>query len=216
MAKPIRVILADDHQLVLDGLKRHLADTTDIEVVATASDGAELLAALEIYAPDVVVTDLLMAGMDGFTALGQIRQRGLPLRVVVLTALADGESLQRAIELEVDGIVLKTEPPRQTVEAIRQVAAGQVVYPRAIHNWLLRRASRQQASQPPHPAESLSEREKEVISLLAEGKTNQEIAAELQLSQNTIKYHLQNIYHKFQVTNRTEAARLYLERSKLG
>lgn len=212
MAKPIRVVLADDHTLVLDGLKQHLADTGDIEVVAAVNNGLDLLNAVKTHTPDVVVTDLLMAGLDGFTALEQIRQQGLPVRVLVLTALADGESLQRAIELEADGIVLKTEPPRQTVEAIRQVAAGQVVYPRAVHNWLLRRAGRQQSPRLSGSGDELSDREQEVLALIAQGETNQEIAAALHLSENTVKYYLKSIYHKLQVSNRTEAARVYLER----
>lgn len=211
MAKPIRVVLADDHSLVLDGLKQHLADTDDIQVVAAVTDGAALLLAIEAYQPDVAVTDLVMGGMDGFTALAQVRQRGLPVRMLVLTALADGESLQRAIELEADGIVLKTEPPRQTVEAIRQVAAGQVVYPRAVHNWLLRRASREQPAASPH-SDELSEREQEILALIAQGKPNQEIASALHLSENTVKYYLKSMYRKLQITNRTEAARVYLER----
>jgi DNA-binding NarL/FixJ family response regulator len=212
MAEKIRVILADDHALVLDGLKQHLADTADIDVVATASDGRQLLGAIEIYQPEVVVTDLMMAEMDGFTALAHIRQRFPGIRVLVLTALADGQSLQRAVELEADGIVLKTESPRQMVAAIRQVVAGQLVYPRAVHNWLSRRASRHQA---PHQAvgllHTLSEREREVLAQIAQGKTNQDIATALHLSENTIKYYLKNVYQKLQVTNRTEAARLYLE-----
>lgn len=212
MVKPIRVVLADDHSLVLDGLKQHLADTEDIQVVAAVTDGAALLLAIEAYQPDVAVTDLVMGGMDGFTALAQVRQRGLPVRMLVLTAMADGESLQRAIELEADGIVLKTEPPRQTVEAIRQVAAGQVVYPRAVHNWLLRRASREQPSPTTVHSDELSEREQEILALIAQGKPNQEIAATLHLSENTVKYYLKSIYRKLQITNRTEAARVYLER----
>ncbi len=215
MARAIHVILADDHELVLDGLKLHLADTDDIKVVAAVDNGADLLATVEIYRPDVVVMDLHMPGMDGFTVLEHIRSRPLPVRVLVLTALADGESLQRAIELEADGIILKTEPPRQTVEAIRQVAAGQVVYPRAVHNWLLRRASRQKASRSTGPSDALSERERDVLKLIAQGKTNQEIAATLLLSPNTVKYHLQNIYRKLQVNNRTEAARIYLQNKEI-
>ncbi len=210
MSDLIRIVLADDHELVLDGLKRHLADTDDIDVVATVGNGADLLEAIDTYQPDIVVTDLLMPGMDGFTAISHIRARDLPVRVIVLTALADGESLRRAIELNADGIVLKTEPPRQTVEAVRQVAAGQVVYPRAVHNWLLRRASRQQTA--PGISDTLSDREKEVLECIAQGKTNQEIAATLRVSHNTIKHHLKNIYQKLRVTNRTEAARIYLEK----
>ncbi len=216
MANSIRVILADDHELVLDGLKQHLADTSDIKVVAAVNDGSQLLETIETYSPDVVVTDLMMPGMDGFTALSLIRQRNLSVRVLVLTALADGESLQRAIELEADGIVLKTESPRQMVQAIRQIAIGQVVYPRAIQNWLVRRASRQQQTEAGEQAsiEELSKREKEVLERIAQGKTNPEIAAELFLSANTVKHYLKNIYRKLEVNNRTEAARIYLEQKR--
>ena len=210
MADKIRVILADDHELVIDGLMLRLADTTDIEVVATANTGADLLTAIEQHRPDVVVMDLHMPEMDGFAVLAEVNRRKLPVHPLVLTAMADGESLQRAIELEAAGIVLKTEPPRQTVEAIRQVAAGQVVYPRAVQRWLLRRAGRQQAA--PGPSDALSDRERDVLKRIACGKTNQEIAAELHLSKNTIKYHLQNIYRKLQVNNRTEAANYYLKK----
>ncbi|MCB9076906.1 MAG: response regulator transcription factor [Anaerolineaceae bacterium] len=211
MVKRIQVILADDHALVLDGLKLHLADTSDIEVVATVNNGEALLSAIEIHRPDVVITDLMMAGMDGFAVLEQIRQRNLPVRVLVLTALADGQALQRVVELEADGIVLKTEPSRQMIEAIRQVAGGQVVYPRAVHNWLLRRASRHQAAIDTDPTHTLSDREKEVLAHIAQGKTNQEIASTLHLSENTVKYYLKNVYQKLQVHNRTEAARIYLQ-----
>ncbi|MCB0209187.1 MAG: response regulator transcription factor [Anaerolineae bacterium] len=210
MDKPIRVILADDHALVLDGLKLHLADTGDIEVVATAHNGKSLLAAIEEHQPDVVITDLMMAGMDGFAALEQIRQHNLPVRVLVLTAMADGQSLQRAVELEADGIVLKTEPSRQMIDAIRRVAGGQIVYPRAVHNWLLRRAGRQNVVEV-DPTHTLSDREREVLAHIAQGKTNHEIASSLHLSENTIKYYLKNVYQKLQVNNRTEAARIYLK-----
>jgi DNA-binding NarL/FixJ family response regulator len=211
MGKKIRVILADDHELVLDGLKLRLADTDDIKVVAAVDNGADLLTGIEIHQPDVVVMDLHMPGMDGFAVLEQIRSRSLPVRVLVLTALADGESLQRAVALDADGIVLKTESPRQTVEAIRQVAIGQVVFPRAVHKWLLRRAKRQEAGQSGDPLDTLSDRERDVLKLIAEGKTNQEIAADLLLSTNTVKYHLQNLYRKLRVNNRTEATRIYLQ-----
>ncbi|MCB0156249.1 MAG: response regulator transcription factor [Anaerolineae bacterium] len=216
MSKSIRVILADDHALVLDGLRQHLADTGDIEVVATADDGYALLQAIAAHQPEVVITDLIMPGLDGFAVLEQMQRRELPERVLVLTALADGQALQRAVELEAAPIVLKTEPPRQMVEAIRQVAGGQVVYPRAVHNWLLRRAGRSQTAAEADLTQSLSEREQEVLAQLAEGKTNQEIAALLYLSENTVKYYLKNIYQKLQVNNRTEAARIYLDKKGRG
>lgn len=148
--------------------------------------------------------------IDGFEALQRIREQKLNVRVLVLTASVDGLALQKALELGADGITLKTAPPRQTVNAILQVAQGNVVYPQAVHNWLLRRASRVGRSDP----NQLTTREEQVLALIAEGMTNQEIAAQLVVSENTIKYHIQNIYSKLNVTNRTGAARHFLNRGK--
>jgi DNA-binding NarL/FixJ family response regulator len=201
------LVITDDHELVVEGLTTRLNGEPDMQVVATASSGARLLALLPTLAADVVVLDLHMAEEDGLQVLAQIRAQQIPVKVLILTALTDGGTLQRALELEADGIVLKTEPTRQVVAAIRAVAAGQVVYPRTLHKSLLRRADRQAAS----PVEALTARERAVLALLAEGRTNQEIAARLDLSHNTVKYHIQNIYGKLQVTNRTEATRRFLD-----
>ena len=208
--QPVRVILADDHELVLEGLTARLRDIDEVEVVGTVNNGQELLNVLPQLKPDVVVLDLHMAGMDGFEALKQIRKKRIKVRVLVLTALVDGFSLQQALELGAEGIALKTDPPRQTVEAIRQVAEGNVVYPQAVHNWLLRRARRGKQSDP----QSLTAREEQVLALIAEGLTNHKISRKLSVSENTVKYHIQNIYSKLHVTNRTGAARYYLNRLK--
>lgn len=208
--QPVRIILADDHELVLEGLTARLKDIVEVEVVGTVNNGQQLLDVLPQLKPDVVVLDLHMAEMDGFEALKQIRKKKFNVRVLVLTALVDGFSLQQALELGAEGIALKTDPPRQTVEAIRQVAEGNVVYPQAVHNWLLRRAQRGRQSDP----EMLTAREEQVLTLIAEGLTNYKIARKLSVSENTVKYHIQNIYSKLHVTNRTGAARYYLNRLK--
>lgn len=208
--QPVRIVLADDHELVLEGLTARLKDIVEVEVVGTVNNGQQLLDVLPQLKPDVVVLDLHMAEMDGFEALKQIRKKKFNVRVLVLTALVDGFSLQQALELGAEGIALKTDPPRQTVEAIRQVAEGNVVYPQAVHNWLLRRAQRGRQSDP----DTLTAREEQVLTLIAEGLTNYKIARKLSVSENTVKYHIQNIYSKLHVTNRTGAARYYLNRLK--
>lgn len=208
--QPVRIVLADDHELVLEGLTARLKDIVEVEVVGTVNNGQQLLDVLPQLKPDVVVLDLHMAEMDGFEALKQIRKRKFNVRVLVLTALVDGFSLQQALELGAEGIALKTDPPRQTVEAIRQVAEGNVVYPQAVHNWLLRRAQRGRQSDP----DALTAREEQVLTLIAEGLTNHKISRKLSVSENTVKYHIQNIYSKLNVTNRTGAARYYLNRLK--
>ncbi len=203
MRKPLRVVLADDHELVLEGLRGLLANEADIEVVGAASDGASLIKLIEREQPDVAVVDLQMP-VDGLTALQEIRRRNFPVRVLVLTAFGDGESIQSALEGGADGFALKTAPPRQTLEAIRQVGHGYLVFPPAARKWL-------QGHQP-DPGPELSAREWEVLEQLAKGLTNSQIAAAMTVSENTVKFHLQNIFQKLGVNNRTEAAGYYFRK----
>ncbi|MBP7960416.1 MAG: response regulator transcription factor [Caldilineaceae bacterium] len=201
---PIRVILADDHALVIEGLRGLIDHEPDMQVVATVQNGDELLQILAHQAADVVVLDLQMP-YHGLTALAEIRRRQLSVRVLVLTAYFDGESIQSALELEAEGFVLKTEPPAQTVAAIRQVAQGQLVFPRAAQRWL---ASNRHAT---NPLDVLSAREQEVLSHAAQGQTNAEIAQTLVISENTVRFHLKSIFEKLHLGNRTEAAAWYFK-----
>lgn len=199
MTEKLRVVLADDHQLVLEGLRGLLSNEPDIEVVAIANDGAGLLAAIEQFRPAVAVIDWQMP-VDGANCLAEIRRRDLPVRVLVLTAFSDGEVIQAALEGGADGFALKTASPRQTVEAIRQVGHGNMVFPPAARKWLQGRQSS------PELEADLSTREWEVLELVATGQTNSRIAEKLSVSENTVKFHLQNIFQKLGVSNRTEAA----------
>ncbi len=201
MTDRLRLILADDHELVLEGLRGLLASEQDMEVVATATDGASLLAALDRQPADVVVMDLQMPAPEGLNCLAAIRQRGLPVRVMVLTAFGDGESIQFALENGADGFALKTAPLRQTIDAIRQVGHGNLVFPPAARKWLW--------GHRPETTPDLSLREWEVLELAAQGLTNPQIAENLSVSENTVKFHLQNIFQKLGVGNRTEAAGFY-------
>ncbi len=206
MSDRIRIIIADDHALVLEGLRGLLDQVPEIEVVAVAQNGDELLELLKQHPVDIVILDLQMP-YGGLKALAEIRRREIPVRVLVLTAFGDGESIQSALELEAEGFALKTESPTQTIEAIRQVAQGRLVFPRSAQRWLA--SHRQTAS--PRPAANLSAREVEVLSLLAQGLTNQQISRELTVSENTVRFHLKNIFEKLNVANRTEAAAWYFE-----
>ncbi|MFQ6020086.1 MAG: response regulator [Dehalococcoidia bacterium] len=201
---PIRVVLADDHELVLEGLRTLLENEEGIKVAATATDGERLLDAIHRFQPDLVVLDLEMPFMGGLTCLEQIRRQGMPVRVLVLTAFGDGESILAAIEGGADGFALKTDPPVQTITAIRQVAAGQLVFPQAARKLLSERRPAAEAGK------TLSEREWEVLAAVAEGLSNAKIAHKLMVTEHTVKFHLQNIFQKLGVTNRTEAARHYL------
>lgn len=203
MSDPVSVILADNHALVLEGLRSLFAAEEDLRVLATASDGERLLDAVRRFQPDVVITDLQMEYLDGLSCLAQIRDISPHTRVLILTAYTDGQTMQSVLRAGADGLLLKTDPPEQAARAVRQVMAGQLVFPAAVRRWLR-----------PTPAEAapmpLSERELEVLKLVADGLTNAQVADALHVSVNTVKFHLQNIYQRLDVSNRTEASRWYL------
>ena len=198
----IRVVLADDHELVLEGLRSVLQQEPDIEVVAAVTDGARLLEVVAQHRPDMVVLDLRMPKVDGLTCLRRIREMEGDTRVLILTAFDDRESVRAAFELGADGFALKTEPPRMTVAAIREVYHGRMVFPRLAARHILERQSAQRQAE-------LTPREREVLALVAEGLTNAQIASRLYITQETVKFHLRNIYQKLGVSTRTEAAAYY-------
>lgn len=201
----IRIVLADDHALVLEGLRALVNAEPDLRVVATATDGERLLEAVRRFKPDVVAMDLQMPYMDGLTCLHHIRTESLPVRVLVISAFGDAQSLRAALDGGADGFALKTDPPEMTLAAIRQVAAGRMVFPDVVRRWMVRT----HAEDP----NALTEREEEVLALIAEGRSNAQISAALNLSENTIKFHLRNLFSKLGVTNRTEAAAKFHRRS---
>jgi len=203
-APVIRIVLADDHALVLEGLRALLSAEPDLRVIATATDGERLLDAIRRFQPDVAAMDLQMPYMDGLTCLRHIRTENLPVRVLVISAFGDAQSMRAAVEGGADGFALKTDSPQMTIAAIRQVAAGKMVFPETARRWLVKPSI--------HDPNALTEREEAVLALLAEGKSNSQIGAALSLSENTIKFHLRNLYNKLGVTNRTEAAAKYHRR----
>lgn len=203
MTQRLRIVLADDHALLLEGLRALLDAQPDMQVVGTATDGAQVMELLRTLKPDVVVLDLEMGTMSGLACLEHIREERIPVRVLILSAYGDGTSMRAALDGGADGYALKTDPPRHTVDAIRHVHRGQLVFPVAAKRWLMGKATSSDPRQ-------LTEREESVLALLAEGETNAEIARRLRVSENTVKFHLQNLYMKLAVGNRTEAVAVYL------
>ncbi len=197
-ASRIRIVLADDHALVLEGLRAILNAEPDLHVVATATDGERLLEAVRRFTPDVVAMDIQMPFMDGLTCLRRIRAEEIPVRVLIISAFGDAQTLRAAVEGGADGFSLKTDPPEVTLAAIRQVAAGHMVFPEAARRLLIRR--------PTQDPNALTDREDAVLALVAEGKSNAQIGVTLNLSENTVKFHLKNLFLKLGVNNRTEAA----------
>jgi len=198
----IRVLLADDHAIVLEGLRALLDGESDITVAAWTTDGTEVVKLVEQHKPDVVVLDLELTSIKGTEVIAALRDRTAPPKVLVLTAYNDGESLRSALDAGADGLALKTESPQQTLTAIRQVHAGQLVFPQAARRWIDGRAG---AGAPGE----LTPREREVWALVANGLTNPQIAERLGLSDNTVKFHVQHLFSKLGVKNRTEAALKY-------
>jgi DNA-binding NarL/FixJ family response regulator len=206
MTRVARVVLADDHALVLEGLRSLLSAEADLQVVGQAGDGVQLLEEVERLRPDVVLADIQMPLLDGLACLPHIRRLSPETHVLFLTAYTDGETLHAVMTAGADGLLLKTDPPAQTLEAIRQVMAGRLIFPAAARRWITSQPL-PAAGEPP----SLSEREREVLAAVAEGLTNAAVAGRLHISENTVKFHLQNIYQRLGVTNRTEASRWYLQ-----
>lgn len=206
--RKLTIMLADDHALVIEGLRGLINRELDMEVIATVTSGEALLDELQYTRPDLIVLDIHMQGCDGFQCLTEIRRRELPIKVVMLSATVDREVLQYAWELQADGYALKTDPPRQTVEIIRNVGHGQLVFPQAI---------RRPANTYPQRSKlltSLTERERDVLHLLADGQTNAQIGTQLSVQESTVKFHVQNILHKLGATNRTEAAQMYFRENQ--
>ena len=201
--RPIRVVIADDHPLVVEGLQGLLGGEPDIDVVATATDGERALDAVRRFVSDLLIVDLEMPYLGGIACIRQIRLEELPVRVLVLSAFGDAHTLREAIQSGADGFALKTGAPEATLAAVRQVAHGQLVFPQAARRWLTESRAASNA---------LTEREEEVLKLLAEGASNALIATKLKLSESTVKFHLRNLFGKLGVANRTEAAARYHRR----
>ena len=201
---PIRVLIADDHPLIIAGVRRTIEHLDDIEVVGEAHSGSELLHLIERRDPTIVLMDLRMPGMSGFDCLEQIRERWPRLKVVVLSACDDRETIDGALRAGADAYVLKSAQPIDIASVLRQVASGVVFYA---------------PTTPPHPPEAaddhpgpaLTERERSILSAVASGLTTAAISREMWVSEHTVKFHLTNIYRKLGVANRAGAVRYALE-----
>ncbi|WP_275674708.1 response regulator [Streptomyces sp. MUM 178J] len=202
----IRVLLADDQEIVRTGMAMILSVEDDIDVVAHAEDGLQALEMAALHRPDVVLMDIRMPRLDGLDALRRLTRPHAAHRpqVVMVTTFDDDEYLTRAVEAGACGFILKDSGPRLLAEAVRAAAAGDSLVSPSITVRLLKRL--RAASSRPAPATRLSPREEEVVMLLAEGLTNAEIAAALSITVGTVKTHLGNIQAKLTARNRVEIA----------
>jgi two-component system, NarL family, response regulator len=194
---PLRVVLADDHRLVLDAVQRSLEKDEGFQVVATTNSGAEVSDLVARHRPDLVLMDLRMPGVDGLQALDQIRARDKEVKVVMLSASERPEEIQSALSRGADGFILKSVDPVDLPAALRQVHAGTVFRPGMTGN----------APASPAQEAGLTEREVTLVQALARGLSNKQISQELWITEQTVKFHLRNIFRKLDVTSRTAAAR---------
>ncbi|GEB53712.1 MULTISPECIES: response regulator [Streptomyces] len=201
MADPIRVLLVDDHQVVRRGLRTFLEIQEDIEVVGEAADGDEGIARAEELRPDVVLMDVKMPGTDGVEALRVLRQRGNPARVLIVTSFTEQRTVVPALRAGAAGYVYKDVDPDALAGAIRSVHAGHVLLQPEVAGALLAGEHTSGGRGP-----SLTEREREVLGLIADGRSNREIARALVLSEKTVKTHVSNILMKLDLADRTQAA----------
>jgi DNA-binding NarL/FixJ family response regulator len=201
--KRIRVLLVDDHQVVRRGLRTFLEVQDDIEVVGEAGDGAEGVALTEELLPDVVLMDVKMPGMDGIDALRKLRELANPAKVLIVTSFTEQRTVVPALRAGAAGYVYKDVDPDALAGAIRSVHAGHVLLQQEIAGALL-------ADDTPGSGtgrgSSLTEREREVLALIADGRSNREIARALVLSEKTVKTHVSNILMKLDLADRTQAA----------
>jgi DNA-binding NarL/FixJ family response regulator len=208
----IRVLIADDHAVVREGLRAFLALQDDIEVVGEAADGEEAVAAVASLQPEVALVDLVMPHVDGIEAIKRIRALAAATRVIVLTSFTDEAKMLPAIRAGAVGYLLKDVDPQELVAAIRTVHEGETL----LHPAVIRELVREVAGDGREPpAENpLTRREREVLALIARGRANKAIAFELGVAEKTVKTHVSNILGKLGVSDRTQAA-LYAVREGL-
>ena len=209
-----RVLLVDDHEMVRIGLAAVLGTEEGIEVVGEAGNGMDGLRLAREYKPDVVLMDLVMEGMDGIETTRRIMEEMPDCRVIVLTSFLDDEKMYPVIEAGAFSYLLKTSRASEIADAIRAAARGQSVLESQVASKMMNRF-RRPAQTVALPHEELTEREMEVLQLIAQGKSNQEVADELFIGIKTVKYHLTNLFGKLGVEDRTQAA-IYAHRHGLA
>lgn len=211
----IRIILADDHRVFIDGMKALLNQVSGLEVIGDAQNGEELVKLAGVLQPDVILTDVQMPVMDGITAAREISKRYPAIRIVALTMLNESMFIRKMLEAGVSGYVIKTVDKDELVEVIRKVAAGEKHFDAAVTAQLLANFSGRTSSGN-NPLEMLTRREKEILKLIAQGLTDKEIAEQVHLSALTVISHRKNMLSKLGLKNKVELTRFAMENGLLA
>lgn len=202
----IRVLIADDHSMVRQGLKQIVELEEDMEVVAQAANGDEAVNLAMGIQPDVILMDINMPGMNGIQAISQLKEKRCPSKIIVLTIHSDREYLIKTVQLGAAGYVLKDADSDVLIQAIKNVYRGESYIQPTMTTELIKEFSKSSEEHQVKGQSLLTQREIEVLELIAEGMLNKEIAAKLYISEKTVKNHVSNIFKKLNVSDRTQAA----------
>ncbi|MFW6115718.1 MAG: response regulator [Chloroflexota bacterium] len=204
MSADIRILIADDHAVVREGLRALIDTEPGMDLVGEAADGLEAVEKCRALSPDVILLDLVMPRQGGIEAIREIKQENPAVRILVLTSFAEDEKVFPAIKAGAHGYLLKDSSPQELLQAVRDTYRGEP----SMHPTIARRLMReiQRPSELPPAEEPLTGREAEVLGLVAQGLTNQEIADKLYVSERTVRTHVSNILGKLHLANRTQAA----------
>lgn len=212
MSRAIRILVADDHAIVREGLRALIGGKPDMELIGEAADGDQAAAQARALQPDVVLMDVMMPRKDGIEAIREIRRANRQVRILVLTSFGDESQVLSAIKAGALGYLMKDSSPQELIEAIRSVYRGEAPLQPAIARKLILKFGESQEGAP--EVDALTERESIVLKFVARGLSNDAIARELGVAEGTVRVHVSNILGKLHLENRTQAA-LYALREKL-
>ena len=207
----IRVLVADDQSMVRAGLRMLLSDQPDVEVVGEATDGNEAVSLTRQLRPDVVLMDIRMPAVDGIEATRRIVAQDPAARILVLTTFDIDDHVYEALCAGASGFVLKDDPPEQLISAVRTIAAGDALLSPSVTRQVIRQFTRRPRRSPPAAVQTLTERETDVLRLIARGLSNAEIGRELFISDTTVKTHVTRVLQKLEVRDRAQAIVLAFE-----
>jgi NarL family two-component system response regulator LiaR len=212
MTHPIRILIVDDHAVVREGLRAVLETQSDMEIVGEARDGEEAVAQALLHKPDVVIMDLVMPRLDGAEATRAILSHLPATHILVLSSFTEDDKVLKVLRSGALGFQLKESNTPELMQAIRAVSEGKTALDPSIQRKLMEQLNRGSASEPASPEDDLTERELEVLRLMAQGASNQQIARSLTLAEGTVRFHVSNILSKLHLHNRTQAVLYALQK----